>query len=48
MLLEEILELTNTLAERTAKTFMVVRKNFLFCATAKGGPMFQRDQDGQA
>ncbi|OUN30901.1 IS66 family transposase, partial [Faecalibacterium sp. An77] len=30
------LELTNNLAERTVKPFVMARKNFLFCDTAKG------------
>ena len=29
-------ELTNNLAERTVKPFVMARKNFLFCDTAKG------------
>lgn len=31
------LELTNNLGERTVKPFVMARKNFLFCDTAKGG-----------
>ena len=36
MLLDGRLELTNNLAERTVKPFVMARKNFLFCDTAKG------------
>ena len=35
MLLDGRLELTNNLAERTVKPFVMARKNFLFCDTAK-------------
>ena len=36
VLLDGRLELTNNLAERTVKPFVMARKNFLFCDTAKG------------
>lgn len=36
MLLDCRLELSNNLAERTVKPFVMARKNFLFCDTAKG------------
>lgn len=36
VLLNGRLELTNNLAERTVKPFVMARKNFLFCDTAKG------------
>ena len=36
VLLDGRLELTNNLAERTEKPFVMARKNFLFCDTAKG------------
>ena len=36
MLLDGRLELTNNLAERTVKPFVMARKNFLFSDTAKG------------
>ena len=36
LLLDGRLELTNNLAERTVKPFVMARRNFLFCDTAKG------------
>ena len=36
VLLDGRLELTNNLAERTVKPFVMARRNFLFCDTAKG------------
>ena len=36
VLLDGRLELTNNVAERTVKPFVMARKNFLFCDTAKG------------
>lgn len=36
VLLDGRLELTNNVAERTVKSFVMARKNFLFCDTAKG------------
>ena len=36
IILDGRLELTNNLAERTVKPFVMARKNFLFCDTAKG------------
>ncbi len=36
VLLDGRLEMTNNLAERTVKPFVMARKNFLFCDTAKG------------
>ena len=36
VLLDSRLELTNNLAERTVKPFVMARRNFLFCDTAKG------------
>lgn len=36
VLLDGRLELTNNLAERTVKPFVMARKNFLFCDTSKG------------
>ena len=36
VLLDGRLELTNNLAERTVKPFVMARKDFLFCDTAKG------------
>lgn len=36
VLLDGRLELTNNIAERTVKPFVMSRKNFLFCDTSKG------------
>ena len=36
VLLDGRLELTNNIAERTVKPFVMSQKNFLFCDTAKG------------
>ena len=36
VLLDGRLELTNNVAERTVKPFVMARRNFLFCDTAKG------------
>ena len=36
VLLDGRLELTNNVAERTIKPFVMARRNFLFCDTAKG------------
>ncbi|MFR4264906.1 MAG: transposase domain-containing protein [Faecalibacterium prausnitzii] len=36
MLLDGRLTLTSSIAERTVKSFVMSRKNFLFCDTAKG------------
>ena len=36
VLLDGRLELTNNIAERTVKPFVMARRNFLFCDTAKG------------
>ena len=36
VLLDRRIELTNNLAERTVKPFVMARKNFLFCDTSKG------------
>ena len=36
VLLDGRLELTNNVAEQTVKPFVMARRNFLFCDTAKG------------